>query len=192
MKMMLKNKRIAFPAIARPQSLGEGEPAYGGKLIIDPKDADVKRIDQAIREAAETKWKEDAEDVLAMLYEDKRVCFDKSPYRSKKTGKPYAGFEGMFNLGTRNAKTQPSVFDIYGDPVTDPNKIEALIYSGCYVHASVEFWAQDNTFGRRINCSLLGVMFAGDGESFGGGSAPATAEDFSNLARAKADADDIL
>ena len=38
MKLMLKNKRLAFPALAKPQAIGDGEPAYGARLIIDPDD----------------------------------------------------------------------------------------------------------------------------------------------------------
>ena len=50
MQLMLKNKRLAFPALATPQSIGEGEPAYGGRLIIDPSDPDVAVIDKAIED----------------------------------------------------------------------------------------------------------------------------------------------
>jgi len=192
MIIMLKNKRHAFPAIARAEAIGDGDPAYGTRLIIDPKDPDVAAIEKAMEDVAVAKWKEDGKAVLAMLKEERKVCFEKTPYKSKKTGKVYDGFEGMYHLGTRNPKTQPTVFDKYGEPVTDANKIEQLIYSGCYVHVKCEFWPQDNSFGRRINCSLLGVMFADDGPSFGGGAAPASADDFASMAATKADADSVL
>lgn len=44
-------------------------------------------------------------------------------------------------------------------------------YGGCYVNAIVSFWAQQLSagFGPRINCNLLAVQFAADGESFGRG-----------------------
>ena len=29
--MLLKNKVLAFPALAEPQAIGDGEPAYGGR-----------------------------------------------------------------------------------------------------------------------------------------------------------------
>ena len=182
--MLLKNKVIAFPALAEPQAIGDGEPAYGGRLIIKPDDADVKAIDAALLAVATAKWKDDGAAVLALLTEEKRVAFEKSAYRNKKTTKVYDGFEGSYSLGTRNPKAQPSVFDQYNKEVVGKSPIERLIYSGAKVHAKVEFWAQDNSFGRRINCSLLGVMFAGDGERFGGGSAPASKDDFSDLASA--------
>jgi len=190
--LMLKNKVHAFPAIAEAASIGDGEPAFGTRLVIDPKDDDVALIEKAMKEVARAKWKDDGDAVLAMLIEDGKVAFERKPYRSKKTGKVYEGFEGKFNLGTRNPKAQPTVFNQYGEPVTGKSAIEQLVYSGCRINAKVEFWAQDNSFGRRINCSLLGVMFAGDGERFGGGSAPASADDFAGMATAKAAAEDVL
>lgn len=200
--LMLKNVQIAFPALAEPQAIGEGEPAYGGRFVIDPKNtAQVAEIEAAIAAVAKAKWKDDAEAVLAMLKEDKKVAFERRPYVSKKTGKPYAGFEDKFNLGTRTPanKPRPSVFDEFGKPLVAEGKllatkseVEQTVYSGAATNAKVEFWAQDNSFGRRINCSLLGVMYAGHGESFGGGSAPASADDFSGLAKSVGDADGVL
>lgn len=191
--LMLKNKRGAFPALAEAQAIGDGEPAFGIRLVVDPSDPDVAVLDAAMLDAAKGKWKEDGEAIFELLKKQGKVCFAHEPYTSSKTGKPYAGFEGKFNLGTRTPanKPKPTVFNKYGEPVTGKSEIEQLIYSGCYVNAKVEIWAQDNSFGRRINCSLLGVMFAGDGDSFGGGAAPAAADDFASMA-AKPDADDVL
>lgn len=190
--MMLKNVRIAFPALAEPQAIGDGEPAYGAQIVIDPKSAYPDELDALMLQVAKEKWKDDGAAVLAMLKEDGKVGFQRKEYKNKKTGKPYAGFEDKFSLTTRsNLKKQPTVFTKYGEPVTGKTEIEKLIYSGCYVNAKVDCWAQDNSFGRRINFSLLGVMFAADGESFGGGAAPASADDFSAMAQ-KPDADEVM
>lgn len=181
---MLKNVRIAFPALAEMQAIGDGEPAFGAQLIIDPTTTLPDEIDALMLEVAKEKWKDDGPAVLAMLKEDKKVGFHRAEYKNKKTGKPYAGFENKFYLSTRsNAKKQPTVFNKYGEPVTDKSEIERLIYSGCYVNAKVDAWPQDNQFGRRINFSLLGVMFAADGESFGGGAQVASADDFASMAQ---------
>jgi len=191
--MMLKNVRIRFPAIAEPKAIGDGEPAYGGKFVIADGDM-ADQIDAAMLEAATQKWEKDAKGVLDILRDNKKVCFERKPYRSTKTGEVYHGFENAFTLGSRTAdsKPAPTVFDEYGKPVQAKQDIERLIYDGCYVNAKVEFWAQDNNWGRRLNCSLLGVMFAGHGESFGGGSGPAAADDFVGMAKAPVDADDVL
>lgn len=192
-RITLKNVVLAFPALAEPQSLGEGEPAYGAKFPIAPNSEQQKLIEDAIMAEAKEAWKDRAKSVLSLLEEDGKLCFTKKVYKSKKTGEPYQGFEGKHYLSTRNAKTQPTVFDQYGEEVSGKGDIERKAFSGAVVHASIEVWAQDNNkWGRRINCSLRGVMLTGEGENFGGGSAPASADEFAGLAKAKADAEDIL
>lgn len=200
--IMLKNQVIRFPAVAEAQSFGEGEPAYGGKFPIDPEGPYLKMIEDAMLEAANAKFDAQGAATLAMLIEDKKVCFERKPYRSKKTREVYHGFEDMFTLGARTAiaKPRPSVFDKYGEPlIVDGNfvagktkgDVERLIYDGCRVNAKIEIWAQNNKFGQRINCSLLGVMFAGDGTNFSGGAGPASADDFTGMAQ-KPDADAVM
>lgn len=191
-RIMLKNVVLAFPALAEPQSFGEGEPAYGAKFPIKPNSEQQKAIEAAILAEAKEAWKDKADSVVKMLEEDGKIAFTKKVYRSKKTGEPYQGFDGQHYLSTRNAKTQPSVYNQYGEEVTGKGDIERQAFSGAVVNASIEIWAQDNKWGRRINCSLRGVMLTGEGENFGGGSSPASADEFAGLAKAKADAEDIL
>ena len=191
-RIMLKNVMLSFPALAEPQSFGEGEPAYGAKFPIKPNSEHQKQLEEAILAEAKEQWKDKADSVVNMLIEDGKVAFVKKVYRSKKTGEPYAGFEGAHYLSTRNAKTQPTVFNEYGEQLTSKGDIERKAYSGAIVNASLEIWAQDNKWGRRINCTLRGVMLTGEGENIGGASAPASADDFAGMAKAKADAEDIL
>jgi hypothetical protein len=57
-------------------------------------------------------------------------------------------------------------------------------YSGCYVNALVELWAQAHAeHGKRINASLMGVQFSKDGERLSGG-ATAAADDFDAIPQA--------
>lgn len=191
-RIMLKNVMLSFPALAEPQSFGEGEPAYGAKFPIKPNSEHQKQLEEAILAGAKEQWKDKADSVVNMLIEDGKVAFVKKVYRSKKTGEPYAGFEGAHYLSTRNAKTQPTVFNEYGEQLTSKGDIERKAYSGAIVNASLEIWAQDNKWGRRINCTLRGVMLTGEGENIGGASAPASADDFAGMAKAKADAEDVL
>jgi hypothetical protein len=184
---MLKNVVLAFPALAEPQALGEGEPAYGAKFPITPNSEQQKAIEEAILAEAKEAWKDKAASILELLAED-----GKKVYKSKKTGEPYTGFEGKHYLSTRNAKTQPTVFNQYGEELSAKGDIERQAFSGALVNASIEIWAQDNKWGRRVNCSLRGVMLTGEGDNLGGGSSAASADEFAGLAKAKADAEDLL
>lgn len=176
MKMTIKSVRLAFPAIFAPQAFGEGEPAYSAKFIIPPDHPQVKDMDDAIKAVAKEKWGEKGPGILEKLFEDKKVCFIHAPYRDK-NGDAYDGFEGNFTLSTRSSKTRPSALNRDKTPVTES---DGVIYGGCYVDAAVEFYAQDNSYGRRINCSIRGVRFVKDGDSFGGGTA-AREDDFEDL-----------
>lgn len=181
--IMLKSVTLAFPALAEPEAVGDGKPAYGARYVIDPKDtATVEMIEAAMRAVAKEKWKDKADDIYKMLAEDGKLAFSKKEYRSSKTGKVYDGFEGMYHVGTRSEKIKPTAVDRTGSEITTTSDIERVFYSGCQVHAKVEFWAQDNSFGRRINATTLGLMFAGEGTRFGGGSGAASASDFAGLA----------
>jgi hypothetical protein len=189
--ILLKHKRIAFPALWTPQAIGDGSPAWGARFIIEPNDPDVAALDALMLKVAKNKWKDEGEDLLGFLIENRKTAFEHGPYRSTTTGKVYDGFQGKFNLGTRSEKTKPSVFDKAGDPVTTQSGVESLIYSGCYTHPKIEIWAQDNRYGKRINATLTGIMFDEHGAAFGGGSGPAAADEFASLAK-KANAEDLL
>lgn len=181
--LFLKKKRMGFPALAEPQTNDDGKSAYGCKLIIRPDDNDVKALDKAIEQVAAERWKDDAPGVLAKLREDGKLALVKKEYRDK-NGKVYSGFEDAYYLSARNSKEQPTVVDRFGGEITKKSDIERILYSGSYVNAKVEIWAQDNNFGRRINCTLLGVMFAADGDSFGGGASRASADEFAEMVEA--------
>ena len=69
------------------------------------------------------------------------------------------------------------MIDVNKSPLTEQH---GKPYSGCYVNAFVEFWTQDNNYGKRVNATLLGVQFYRDGESFSGGGVADT-DDFDDL-----------
>lgn len=191
-ELKLKNITLMFPAIADTQAIGDGKPAYGSKHPIKPDSPLIGQIEAAMKQVAKEKWKDDWEGVYALLKEDDKLCLHYKEYKNKKTGKVYAGFEGTYYLSTRHETTQPSALDKYAQPITEKRDIERLLYSGCRTHISIDIWAQDNTYGRRINATLRGAMFAGDGERFGGGTNPAGADEFADLAADPSDAIDDL
>ena len=194
MELIVTKLRVAFgDGLYEPQSVGDGEPAYGCTFIVEPTDAQIAKIDAAMLAAAEAKWPGKGAVILAKLVEDKKTCFGKYTYTNK-NGEPYDGFEGMYFLRVRNGKkkdgsmVKPTVKDRFNQTVSGGSP--GAPYSGCYVHASLDFWGQDNQFGRRLNCGLQGVMFAADGAGFSGAK-PATDATFANLA-ASVEAEDFV
>lgn len=182
MDLLLKNVRMAFPALWEPKTVGndpKAKPAYGARYIIEPGSENAKALAAAVEQVAREnpKWTGKWEGILKQLREDKKVCYVEGPYNNK-NGEPYDGFEDMFNLGTRNEKLKPTVKDKFNQAVAEG--APGAPYGGCYVHAAIEVWSQDNQWGRRINATTRGVMFAGDGDSFSGGR-PADDSTFAGL-----------
>ena len=90
----------------------------------------------------------------------------------------YDGFEGMHTFNATN-KVRPLVIDSNKTPLT---AADGKPYAGCYVDVIVEFWAQDNSYGKRVNATLSGVQFRADGDAFSGGR-PASTDEFDDLAQ---------
>lgn len=157
---------------------GEGKPAFSSTFII-PKDHPVlKELEAAEEAAAKTKWDAKAPAILkAIRAAGKGVVKDGDLKAS------YAGFEGNAFVSAR-ADKRPNV---YGRDGSQLSQSDGVVYSGAYVHAMVEVWAQDNQYGKRINAQLTGVMFSRDGDSFGGGATPAPASAFADLSAADDD-----
>jgi hypothetical protein len=188
MKLILTDVRMAFANLFVAKKVnGEGGPSYSAVFIIDPKRKDlVKTIKDAVLATATEKWGAKGADIVAELYKKGKVCFSESE-KANGSGDVYDGFEGMFNISTRaKESTRPTVIDRDKTPLV---QADGRPYSGCFVNANLDIWAQDNSFGKRINCQLRGVQFVRDGDSFGGGSA-ASADEFADLGEGST-ADDL-
>lgn len=176
MKITLPAVRGAFlNALFEAQTVGgEGEPAFGGTWLLDPKThaKTIEELEAAFEAIAKEKWGAKAPAVLKELKTKDRLALHDGDTKSS-----YDGFEGQFFVTTRS-KVRPTVIDRDRTPLT---AADGKPYSGCYCNVIIELWAQDNQYGKRINAQLKGVQFVRDGDSFGGGGAPAAADDFADL-----------
>lgn len=165
MKIKLNNVRLSFPALFKKAVFNGEETKYEATLLIN-KESQAELI-KKIKDGIAEKIKNDLKG--AKISAD-RICL--------KDGEdiPYDGYEGHYSIKASNNK-RPIVIDKDKSPLTEDDN---RIYAGCYVNAIVELWAQDNSWGKRINCNLLGVQFAKDGEPFGDG-VSASADDFDFL-----------
>jgi hypothetical protein len=178
MKIKLNKVRLSFPQLFEATTVnGEGKPAFSAAFLIDPKDPQVAAINAAIDAVAKEKWGAKAEANLKAMRAADKVCLHSGDLKSN-----YDGFEGMLYISARNPM-RPLVIDVNKSPLTEQ---DGKPYAGCYVNASIELWAQDNNYGKRVNATLMGVQFYQDGESFTGGGV-ADADDFDDLT-----ADDLV
>jgi hypothetical protein len=175
MELMLKNVRLAFCQSA----LGDAEDYEGNKnfrhsatFIVKPGDANDKLIQEAIKAEAATLWGKKADGMLDDMRGSKtQWCYPKN--KKDKAGEVYDGFEGMFALGAHRKQKdgKPILLDSIKDPATGKAaKLtggEGRLYAGCYVNAKVSIYCQSGT-NSGVRCSLLGIQYAGQGDSFGG------------------------
>jgi len=174
--VMLKNVRLAFPVLKEaerfdPSNLKQ-EARYSANLLFSKEnDALYKQCTAAMLAAAEAKWPGKGAAAVKQLSAGLKVALADGDLKADK----YDGFDGTWSISAHaKESTPPRLLD---RDKTELPRTTSKIYAGCYVNASIEFWAQDNQFGKRINAQLRGVQFAADGDAFGGARA-AGADEF--------------
>ncbi len=178
MKIKLENVRLAFPALFEAKTVnGEGEPAFSASFLLSPKHPAVQTLQDAFEVVGKDKWGAKWPAVKKEIQAKDRFALHDGDTKAD-----YAGFAGQMFVSARN-KTRPLVIDRDKSPLTSA---DGRPYAGCYVHASIELWAQDNNYGKRINASLRGVQFFKDGDAFAGGGA-ASDDEFDSVDDATTD-----
>jgi hypothetical protein len=172
MKLKLLNVRMAFPTLWEAKTVaGEGKPAFSGTFLIDPADPQVKTINAAVDAVAKEKWGAKADGILKQMRAADKICLHNGDLKAT-----YDGFPGNLYVSARNPM-RPTVVDKDKTPLVEK---DGKPYAGCYVHAVLELWAQDNQYGKRVNATLMGVQFFADGDSFTGGGV-ASEDDFDDV-----------
>lgn len=168
----LEYVRLSFPELFEPVRMGEGKARYNANFLV-PKDTQAATdLWSVISEVAAAQWKEKSAATLDAQYRKEDCCFRDGDLRD------YDGYAGHYSITANAAETaRPLVVDQFGNPLAAK---DGKIYAGCYVHAILSIWAQDDKNGKRVNCSLKGVMFAAHGDAFSGAT-PAKPDDFADL-----------
>lgn len=157
-KIHLKNVRLSFPSLFQKATFNGQEGKYEATFLIDKKDT---KTTTKVMEAVEACISE----AKIKVPNDKRCVKDGDLVE-------YDGYEGNWSLKASNSK-RFTILDRDKTPLTED---DGILYAGCYVDAIVEFWAQNNNYGKRINANLLGIRFLKDGEPFGSGPIDVTDE----------------
>jgi len=149
-KIMIKNARLSFPSIWNKATFDGKETKYEATLLFPKTDAKLKKIlDDAIQaKMVEAKFKKLGAD---------RICLKDGDESD------YDGYADHWSLKASNTR-RPTIVDQRKNPTTED---DGLLYAGCYVNAQIDFWSQNNSFGKRINANLLILQFLRDGEPFG-------------------------
>ncbi len=182
-RILLKDVRLAFPNLFEPTTVaGEGKPRYSATLIIPADHPQLAEIRAKQTAVAKDKWRDKAAAIERGLDKQDKLALHDGDTKTK-----YDGFPGNFFISAAaQENAAPTVIDRDRSPLSAKS---GRPYPGCYVNASIEFWAQDNNYGQRINAQLRGIQFLRDGDSFSAGR-PADADEFEDVAEG-ADAEDF-
>lgn len=182
-RILLKNVRLAFPNLFEPTTVaGEGKPRFSATLLIPADHPQIAEIEKAQEAVANAKWGQKAAAIVKGLTKQDKMALHDGDTKSK-----YDGFPGNFFISAAaQENAAPTVIDRDRTPLSARS---GRPYAGCFVNASIEFWAQDNNYGQRVNAQLRGIQFYADGDSFSAGR-PADADEFEEVTSG-ADADDF-
>ena len=164
-KVKLQNVRLAFPKLFVKDQYGN----YSATFIIEPNTPAFKSVESAIAQVVQ-------EDLTGKKPASDKICMRKSSDK----GGDYAGFTETNYALAANQKVGFKPNQLINRDKT-PIESENVLYPGCYVNAVVSIWGQDNGWGRRVNCDLVGVQFLKDGDRLGRASPSIDDDDFEEL-----------
>ena len=171
----LLNVRLTFPALFEPKAVqGSTDAKFSATALFGKDHPQLGEIKAKIMAAATGKWGAKAADVLKQLQAADKLCLRDGDGKSD-----YDGYAGNLYINASN-KIRPLAIGGGPDGRGAVTASDGKFYSGCYVNMIVDFWAQDNQYGKRVNASLLGVQFLKDGDRLAGGGI-AAADDFAPI-----------
>jgi hypothetical protein len=154
--IILKDVRISFPHLFRRPVINGTEGKCGAALMLDDKRhaGAIAALKGQIDELVKTRFK-------GRPLPAEKLCLR----AGKDKGRPE--YDGDMHVLSANNRDKPIVLGSNGTSIITEER-DSSIYAGCYVNAKVRLWAQDNQYGKRINCELVAVQFARDGEPLDG------------------------
>lgn len=172
--ILLKNVRISYASVWVRSEYNRVEGKYEATFLIPKSDTETKNKISAIIERVKA-------DRKLKVARDKICLKDGDDTGAEE-------YEGHWTIKASN-NIQPMLMDTDKTILADGKKKftreeeEELepkrknkIYSGCRVNVYIEFWGQDNIYGKRINANLLAIQHFEDDTPFGtrGGSVDPT------------------
>ncbi len=156
-KVITGKCRASFVHLFEPASINGSEPKYSVSLVIPKADTEtLSKIRAAIEEAKQNG--------ISSKWGGKLPPNLKLPLRDGDVDRP--DDEAYANSYFINATSyeKPGVVDRKRIPITDP----LMVYSGCYVRASLNFYPFNTNGSKGVSAGLANVQFWCDGEPLNG------------------------
>lgn len=157
-RIVLKNVRLSYPHLFRPESFDGQDPKYSCVLIITKDDAQVEKIKEAIYKAGAEKFgnKVKPGSWPSNLHWPLKDGDDKADTNPE--------YEGCFFISP-TSKSPVVLLDRAKRKLTEEDD---KLYPGCYVNASLTVAAFDAAMKKGVSVYLNGIQFFGDGDRLAG------------------------
>ena len=147
-RILVKNVRLSFPNIFQRSVFQGEEGKFQATFLIPKGDPQIKKLVDIIKgKIANEKIKVPVAN----------ICLKDGD------SSDYDGYEDHFALKA-SSQYRPTVINQHKIPVAEE---DGIVYAGCWVNGIVDFWVQNNKWGKRVNCNLHGVQFVKDDSAFG-------------------------
>lgn len=156
----IENVRCSYPHFGKPFAMKDEKTGATGDAKFSTVVLLPKKTHTAVKDLIKKVIKDEVAKAKLPIGEDNWFLRDGD--RSAKDENT-----GMFVISAREAR-RPSVRDKRGD-VVDQDKIDDIFYGGCWINILIRPWIQNNSYGKKINASLIAVQFHHDDEAFGEG-----------------------
>jgi hypothetical protein len=163
--LLIMNARLSYPHLFQKWGKDGDKKKYSAKFLIDKKThaEAIKALGAEISKAMTAAFK-------GRIPADKLFMKD-----GDNEGKD--GYDGQWVISASEDKAP----DVINRDKSRINEDDDIVYAGCYVNVLIRPWAQNNSYGKRINANLLAVQFVKDGERFSGIERPDTDEAFDTI-----------
>lgn len=156
-KVVTGTVRLSYEHVWEPASIHGGEEKYSASLIIPKSDkATVNAIQKAVDAAIE-------EGLAKFGGKKPNKAAIKLPLRDGDAEREDEAYQNSFFVNA-NSRTAPQIVDRSVQPILDRNEV----YSGCYIRASISFYAFNSNGNKGIACGLNNIQKIRDGEPLGG------------------------
>ena len=175
-ELRIKNTRISFPQLFKPEAIADDENAkkkYSANFILD----DKTTIEYRERGQKEFKPLKNPSSVIKLGEKAMEAKFNgKVPAKHDQwvlrdcdamvndDGEQYAGYEAGGKFIAASSEKRPAVVNRRKEPITEDDDV---IYAGCRVTAFVDIYAYEFKGKKGVTASLEGIMFTGDDEPLG-------------------------
>ncbi len=164
-KAVLKNVRLSYVHLFKPEAAeGSNDLKYSVSIIISKDDEEnLKKVRDAVKAATQAG--------IAGKFQGKKPAGLKDPLRDGDEDRPDAPeYENSYFINA-SSRTKPEVVEVATVAgkrqfvqITDEEKV----YSGCYAHVSINFFAYNTNGNKGIGAGLNNVCKVKDGEYLGG------------------------